>query len=131
VQEWHRVRRPGGYVCVRNSTRESEFPHRHFFPAMERLIDSDLPSRLEIETAFTANGFGLVVCEVAIQTTAPNWPSFIEKTALRADSFLARLSDEDFQQGMAAMRNQNHGIKEDEAVSEEIGWFVFTRNKSS
>jgi SAM-dependent methyltransferase len=131
VQECHRVLRPGGYVCVRNSTRESEFPHRHFFPAMERLIDSDLPSRLEIETAFTANGFGLVVCEVAIQTTAPNWPSFIEKTALRADSFLARLSDEDFQQGMAAMRNQNHGIKEDEAVSEEIGWFVFTRNKSS
>jgi hypothetical protein len=62
------------------------------------------------------------------QVTAADWPSFIEKSALRADSFLARLSDDDFQQGMAALRNPGDAINRDDAVTEEIDWYVFTRN---
>jgi hypothetical protein len=61
------------------------------------------------------------------QVTAPDWPSFIDKSALRADSFLARLSDDDFQQGMAALRAPGDAINQDNAVTEEIGWFVFVR----
>jgi hypothetical protein len=55
------------------------------------------------------------------------WPSLIEKSALRADSFLARLSDADFQQGMAALRTPGDAINQDNAVNEEIDWFVFNR----
>jgi hypothetical protein len=91
--------RQGGYACIRNSTRETNFPHRHFFPALRALIDSDLPSRREIESVFAAGGFTPVLHQVVTQVTAIDWPSFIEKSALRADSFLARLSDDDFQQG--------------------------------
>jgi hypothetical protein len=40
------VLRQGGYACIRNGTRESDFPHRHFFPGLQALINSDLPSRL-------------------------------------------------------------------------------------
>jgi len=43
ASECHRVSRKGGHVCIRNGTRESDFPHRHFFPALEALVDSDLP----------------------------------------------------------------------------------------
>jgi ubiquinone/menaquinone biosynthesis C-methylase UbiE len=126
ARECHRVLRQCGYACVRNGTRESDFPHRHFFP-LRALIDSDLPSRRDIEAVFAVSGFTPVVHQVVTQVTAPNWPSFVEKSALRADSFLARLSDFDFEQGMAALRNPGNDIKHDDAVTEEIDWFVFTR----
>jgi hypothetical protein len=119
--------RQGGYVCIRNGTRESDFPHRHFFPALRALIDSDLPSRRDIASSFLAGGFTPIVHQVVTQVTAPNWPSFIEKSALRADSFLARLSDDDFLQGMAALRTPSDAINQDDAVTEEIDWFVFVR----
>jgi ubiquinone/menaquinone biosynthesis C-methylase UbiE len=127
VRECHRVLRPGGYACIRNGTRESDFPHRHFFPALRALIDSDLPSRRDIASVFAAGGFKPLVQQVVTQVTAADWPSFIEKSALRADSFLARLSDADFQQGMAALRHPGVAIDQDAAVTEEIDWFVFTR----
>jgi ubiquinone/menaquinone biosynthesis C-methylase UbiE len=127
ARECHRVLRQGGYACVRNGTRESDFPHRHFFP-LRALIDSDLPSRRDIEAVFAVSGFTPVVHQVVTQVTAPNWPSFVEKSALRADSFLARLSDGDFEQGMAILRAPGEAINQNDAVTEEIDWFVFTRH---
>jgi hypothetical protein len=44
---------------------------------------------------FAAGGFTRVVHQVVIQITAADWPSFIEKSALRADSFLVRLMAEE------------------------------------
>jgi SAM-dependent methyltransferase len=127
ARECHRTLRQGGYACIRNGTRESDFRQRHFFP-LRALIDSDLPSRRDIESFFAASGFALVVHKVVIQVTAANWPSFVEKSALRADSFLARLSDNDFQRGMAALRTHGDAIDQNDAVTEEIDWFVFTRH---
>ena len=115
------------YACIRNGTRESDFPHRHFFP-LRALIDSDLPSQRDIQAAFAESGFTPLVHQVVRQVTAPNWPSFVEKSALRADSFLARLSNDDFQQGMAALRTYRDAIDQNDAVTEEIDWFVFTRH---
>jgi len=90
ARECHGVLRRGGYVCIRNGTRESDFPHRHFFPALRALIDSDLPSRRDIRSVFAVGGFTPIVHRVVTQVTAPDWPTFIKKSALRADSFLAR-----------------------------------------
>src|SRR5690348_5705354 len=42
--------------------------------------------------------------EIIGEVVAPDWPSFVRKSALRADSFLARLSDTEFDQGMPALR---------------------------
>jgi len=126
--ECHRLLRQGGYACIRNGTRESDFPHRHFFPALLPLIESDLPSRRDIGSVFKMIGFTPVVHQVVTQVTAPNWPSFVEKSALRADSFLARLSNDDFQRGMAALRTHGDAINQNVAVTEEIDWFVFTRH---
>jgi ubiquinone/menaquinone biosynthesis C-methylase UbiE len=126
AKECHRVLRRGGYASVRNGTREADFPHRHFFP-LRKLIDSDLPSRRDIEAVFAMGGFTPVVHQIVTQVAAVDWPSFVEKSFLHADSFLARLSDDDFEQGMAALRNPGDAIKRDDAVTEEIDWFVFTR----
>jgi len=127
ARECRRVLHPGGHVAIRNGTRESDFPHRHFFP-LQPLIASDLPSRRDIERAFAAAGFGLVVHRVVTQITAPDWSSFVEKSALRADSFLARLSDDDFRRGMAALRRAAAAADQHTPVTEEIDWFVFARN---
>jgi ubiquinone/menaquinone biosynthesis C-methylase UbiE len=125
AREGRRVLRPGGYICIRNSTRETDFPHRHFFPAMESLIASELPSRQDIEAVFRESGFTLVLSEVVKQRIASDWEAFIAKTALRADSFLARLSDIEFQQGLTAMENHE---RRHSPVTEEIDWFVFRRD---
>ena len=92
---------------------------------LQSLIDCELPTRPEIEAAFAAAGFTPVVNQVVMQTVAPDWQSFVEKSALRADSFLARLSNVDFEQGMAALRAHGDEIDQKAAVTEEIAWFVF------
>jgi ubiquinone/menaquinone biosynthesis C-methylase UbiE len=128
AKECRRVLRDSGYVCIRNSTCEADFPHRHFFPAMRPLIESELPARNDIETVFTAAGFTPVAHEIVRQVVAPNWPTFVHKSSLRADSFLARLSNEDFSAGMARLHAHGHDVNQDDAVTEEIDWFVFTKH---
>jgi ubiquinone/menaquinone biosynthesis C-methylase UbiE len=130
ARECHRVLRSAGVVCVRNGTRERDFPHRHFFPGLEPLIASGLPSEQEIERVFCAAGFICVVHRVVRQVIAPNWARFVEKSSLRADSFLARLSDEDFAEGMAALRSPGQALDRTATVTEEIDWFVFHRNEA-
>jgi ubiquinone/menaquinone biosynthesis C-methylase UbiE len=128
AKECRRVLRDSGHVCIRNSTREADFPHRHFFPAMRSLIESELPARNDIRCIFTTAGFTPVVHEIVRQVVAPNWATFVHKSSLRADSFLARLSNEDFSAGMARLRAHGHGANQDDAVTEEIDWFLFTKH---
>jgi len=127
VLECHRVLRQAGYVCIRNGTRELDFPQRPFFPGLEPLVASEIPSRRDVESAFATRGFIRTIHQVVTEVTSPDWETFVEKSALRADSFLARLSDEEFQQGMAAMRSAGNRIDQNEPVAEEIDWFVFRR----
>jgi ubiquinone/menaquinone biosynthesis C-methylase UbiE len=129
ARECHRVLRDGGYVCIRNGTRESDFPHRHFF-ALQPLIDTELPARAEIAATFESAGFARVTHQVVRQTIAPDWPSFVEKSALRGDSFLARLSDNEFHTGINALQAYADRIDASAPVTEEIDWFVFTRHGS-
>jgi SAM-dependent methyltransferase len=126
ARECRRVLRAGGHACIRNGTREGNFPHRHFFP-LRRLIDSELPARADIGAIFEGAGFNRVAHDVVTQVTAPDWPSFVAKSALRADSFLARLSDDEFRAGMDALQAHAGGIDTAAVVTEEIDWFVFAR----
>jgi hypothetical protein len=88
------------------------------------MLDAELPSSDEIRSNFAAADFTPRHHEVVTEVVAADWPSFVRKSALRADSFLARLSDAEFDQGMAALRAN---INSAEAVTEEIDWFVFTK----
>jgi len=124
-RECRRVLRQGGHVCIRNTTRENDFPHRHFFPALRPLIEAALPARGDIRATFAAAGFTLSAHQVVTQIVASDWSSFVEKSALRADSFLARLPDADFHQGMAGLRTHGAEIDPHNAVTEEVDWFVF------
>jgi ubiquinone/menaquinone biosynthesis C-methylase UbiE len=128
ARECCRVLRQGGYACIRNGTRDASFPGESFFWSLRALIDSELPSRKDIELTFISAGFVPVVHQVVTQVTAPDWTSFVERLALRADSLLARLSDDAFHKGIAALRAQGEKISKNAAVTEEIDWFVFRVN---
>jgi hypothetical protein len=60
------------------------------------------------------------------EVVAPDWPSFVRKSAL-APTPSWRLSDTEFDHGMAALRVHGANINPAEAVTEEIDWFVFTK----
>jgi SAM-dependent methyltransferase len=127
ARECRRVLRAGGYVCIRTGTRENVVVVPNFFPAVRAMLDADLPSREEVRSNFATAGFAPRHHEIVTEVVAPDWPSFVRKSALRADSFLARLSDTEFDQGMAALRAHRANITPAEAVTEEIDWFVFTK----
>ena len=127
ARECRRVLRQGGYVCMRNGTRESDFPHRHFFPAIRPLIDSELPYRDDIGTTFAKAGFVPVIHEVVTQTIAPHWQDFVDKSATRADSFLARIADEDFRDGMIRLSAYGRDADADRPVTQETDWFIFVK----
>jgi len=126
ARECFRILRQSGRVCVRNTTRDCDFPYRNFF-LLQPLIDSDLPTRKEIRSVFLAVGFVVVADRMLSQIVATDWPSFVRNSALRADSFLARLSDSEFENGMAALRAHAAAVDRGSFVSEEISWFIFTK----
>jgi ubiquinone/menaquinone biosynthesis C-methylase UbiE len=124
--ECRRVLRVDGYFCIRTGTRENDVVVPNFFPAVRAKLDADLPSSEDVMSNFVAAGFTPRHHEIVTEAVAPDWPSFVRKSALRADSFLARLSDTEFDQGMAALSG-HLAINPGEAVTEEIDWFVFTK----
>jgi ubiquinone/menaquinone biosynthesis C-methylase UbiE len=127
ARECRRVLRVGGYVCIRTGTRENDVIAPKFFPAVRAMLDADLPSTDEVKSHFAAVGFRPNHHEIITEPVAADWQSFVRKSALRADSFLARLSDAEFDQGMAALC-AHYPINPNEAVTEEIDWFVFTNS---
>ena len=127
ARECRRVLRAGGYVCIRTGTRENDVVVPKFFPSVRAMLDADLPSRDGITAHFATAGFTQRHHQIVMEIVASDWPSFIRKSTLRADSFLARLSDTEFDQGIAALHAHRVNVDPGEAVTEEIDWFVFSK----
>jgi ubiquinone/menaquinone biosynthesis C-methylase UbiE len=127
ARECRRVLRDGGYLVIRNTTREANVPVRHFFPAMQTLIDSELPKRSDVRSVFEAEGFTPGGHQVVRQIVASSWLEFAQKSSLRADSFLARLSDADYEAGMIELRARAAHSPKSQPVVEDVDLFVFTK----
>jgi hypothetical protein len=90
------------------------------------MLKADLPSATEIITLFEAAGLKCRTRQLVTHTLAGDWQQFTDKLALRADSFLARLPDEEFAAGMAKLRI--HAAQSPaEHITELIDFFVFER----
>jgi hypothetical protein len=74
-------RRPARCAILRRclachlSRFHENFPHWHFLPAMRALIDSDLPSRRDIESLFANGRLYVRGASIVTQVTAAEWPS--------------------------------------------------------
>ena len=127
ARECRRILREGGRLCVRNCTRDIVYPQSRFFPGMLPMIDADLPSSEDVIALFVAAGLKSHAHQTVTHAVAAGWPEFADKLALRADSFLARLPDAEFEAGLAALRAYAEG-REPEDITEEIDFFAFERS---
>jgi len=125
ARECRRVLRKGGHVALRNSTGDTDFPKYRFFPAIAPIVATELRPRSQIAEPFLSAGFTLSVHEIVPQVVAEDWQAYAQKTSVRADSFLSRISDADFATGMAALRAHAAEAPPGEVVTEDVDWFVF------
>jgi ubiquinone/menaquinone biosynthesis C-methylase UbiE len=126
ARECCRILRAGGRFCMRTCTRDILYPQSRFFPGMLAMVKADLPSAADIIVLFEAVGLKRCAHQLVTHTLATDWHQFANKLALRADSFLARLPDEEFAAGMAKLRA--HAAQcAPEHITEMIDFFVFQR----
>ena len=125
ARECRRVLRSGGCLFIRNTTRESVYPHTRFFPGFQAIVDSELPSHDEVVALFEGTGLRLRASDIVATQSAGSWHDFADKIALRADSFIVRLPLAEFDAGMAALRV--HAARDDgnDPVVEHVNFFVF------
>lgn len=107
AREMRRVLAPGGLVAIRNSTADAldGFRFLEYFPAARAHADAMLPRRDALTASMRAAGFAPVLHEVIPHEMAPTWEAYCDKTAARAYSLLAMISDDDFEAGLSAMRS--------------------------
>jgi hypothetical protein len=120
--------RRGGSVCMRAGTTEqiNAYPYVPFFAKSRDKVKDLLQPRTVIESIFHNAGFDSVRHELVRSEVASNWQSYAGKIAHRADSALIQLSDDDFNEGLAALRRHAASAPPDEAVIELVDFFCFT-----
>ena len=126
ARECRRVLRDGGTAFMRTGTQERIplYPYVPFFPASRPIMNEVLPTTSFIEDVFVAAGFRLVTLELITQTIAPNHGVYADKLATGSDSVLARLSQDEFQAGVQAVRDYASRVN-NKAITEPIDLFVF------
>ena len=127
ARECRRVLSKSGSVVLRTGTREQieSYPYVPFFPSSRPLLEATLPARAVLEASFATADLHVVASEIVTQTIAPDWIAYAEKLAAGGDSVLARLSQQDFEAGLAAVRR--HAVQEGRGpVTEPIDFFVFS-----
>jgi ubiquinone/menaquinone biosynthesis C-methylase UbiE len=127
ARECRRVLRNTGSVVIRTGTREQipAYPYVPFFESSRRLLEEILPGSADIRANFTAADLHMVAARTITQTIASDWMVYAEKLAAGGDSLLARLSRQDFEDGLAAVRR--HAVSDGRRpVVEPIDLFVFS-----
>jgi hypothetical protein len=88
------------------------------------LLEEHLADRAGLCGEFEAAGFRMAAHEVITQTIAADWCAYADRLAAGGDSVLARLSREELDSGLAALRR--HGAQATEqTICEPIDLFVF------
>ena len=125
--ECWRVLRSGGKVCIRNSMADEvdTYPYLDVFPSIRAIIARQLITRARLSEVFGQYGFSLLANDTQWHDIAPNWTAFAEKMALRADSFVAQLPDEEFEAGLAALRKKALTAPEDESARLRVDLIVY------
>jgi ubiquinone/menaquinone biosynthesis C-methylase UbiE len=125
--ECRRVLREHGVVCLRGGSAEQvdAYPFVAFFPRARSLMTRDLASVAAIEATFAGAGLKCTHHEVVPSEVAGNWIAFAEKIAHRADSFLVKLTDAEFVEGLAALQEHARTSPSNEPVIEPVDFFAF------
>ena len=128
ILECRRVLREQGVVVLRTGTIEqiSLYPYIPFFPSSGSILEEILLNLKDTQSVFESSGFRMIGSKVIAQTIAPDWESYADKVAAGGDSVLAKLSTEEFNSGLEAIRAYALDSKSI-AVVEPIDLFLFQK----
>jgi SAM-dependent methyltransferase len=131
ARECLRVLRSGGVVVLRAGVtdRVADYPYVPFMPRTRELIERSLTSLATVGATFEDAGFVLQAHELVMSETAASWPDYAERVALRADSILVQLAEDEFAEGLAALRTYAATAKG--AVTEPTDLFAFRKPTGS
>ena len=127
ANEFDRVLAPGGFLCIRNSTRDllDTVPYLKYFPEALALNRARLPAKRDLIDTMEQAGLSLRSHEVIEQQFADNLAEYYEKIAQRGLSDLTLLADADFEAGLQRMRHElDHAVSAG-PILEPIDLFVF------
>ena len=128
AHECQRVLRQDGRLCLRTGSAEkiAEYPYVPFFPKSCDLLAERLPSLTFQRQTFEKGGFKTLASEVVVQQIATDYAAYADKMALKADSILISLDDNDFDVGMQALRSAA-AMAPPRTVTEPIDFVVFNK----
>ncbi len=128
VVDCRRVLRPDGVVCLRAATtdRISNYPYVPFFKRSATVLRGLLRSQAFIRSSFAKAGFRLVHHELVPNRPARNWADYAERLSNRAIAALAYLTQQEFDEGLKAVRRFAATAPEGDPVIEPIDFFCFS-----
>jgi len=105
ARELRRVLRPNGLVLLRGNfaDRLGDFTMCRYFPKARAIAEESFPTWHETVDTFAAIGFAYETLRTIDQPTCADLAELARRTRLRADSTLASLTDDEFNQGQAAL----------------------------
>ena len=127
AREFKRVLRPGGFVCIRNSTLDllDQVSYLKYFPSAMKYNSHRIPLQRDVINTLQTNGFTLLKHEVVQHQFAATQREYYEKIKLRGLSDLVLLSDVEFEAGLIRMKADIDSNQVSEPVFEPIDLFVF------
>jgi ubiquinone/menaquinone biosynthesis C-methylase UbiE len=127
-RELARVVRPRGTICIRSlfSDRLGDSSWRRFFPRALEIERSMFPSLAEATADFDAAGLEVAALDEVVFELAPSRAAHVERLRHRAISTFELLSDEEVEQGLAAMEREA-AVAGDEPVVERGDLLVVSR----
>jgi len=130
ADEFRRVLRPGGRLCIRNSMVDllDSVPYLRYFPAARTINAQRLPSQRGLIATMEAHGFKHLSHDVVRQKFADTVKEYYGKISQRALSDLAAISDADFHAGLKQMAVAARREDHNEGVYEPVDLFVFRRS---
>ncbi len=99
--EFRRVLKPGGWLCIRTSTREliDTYLWIRFFPGPREIEERRIPSSGDLREGLEGCGFRLEAHEVVSQVFAEDLWEYYRKISLHGLSSLQSIPDETFEEG--------------------------------
>lgn len=129
LKEIYRVLSPGGFLVVRNGTRESdaEMEWIKHFPEAREYDKGRIPSQAHIINNAVRNGFQTVEVRPISQLFAASCQEYYEKIRQRGLSSLISISDEAFISGLRSLRGWADRQPSDRPIYEKVDLFGFRK----
>jgi ubiquinone/menaquinone biosynthesis C-methylase UbiE len=129
--EVQRVLRPGGYLAIRNVTRDhrDQIAWLSCFPEAQQVDEGRIPSQKAVLATISRQGLQSVAVETVRQFYAASYSEYYARIQQRSVSALLAISDAAFAAGLARCKRWVAEQPADQPVYEPIDLFIFVTTK--